>query len=294
MLLKLDLYRIFCEVASCRSFSKAAKALFMTQPAVSQSISQLENILGTRLFTRTPKGVTLTREGQLVYEYARSAINFLETGEEKLKEIQGLITGELRIGVSDTTAKFFLVPYLDQFHKLYSNIKLNIINGTSVELCELLKAGHIDLAICNLPVEDPAIHSIPCMTVHDIFVAGTAYKDKITHPLSLEELTQLPLIFLEQKSNSRRYVERFFLGKGIRLNPEIELGSHDLLILLAKINLGISCVIKEYTQAEIETGTLFEVPLKEQIPDRSIGLCYLKRVLMSPSAQKFSSLILNP
>jgi len=288
---KLDLYKVFCEVARSKSFSKTAKALFMTQPAVSQSILQLENSLGTRLFIRTPRGVTLTQEGELIFEYARSAINLLEMGEEKLKGMHGLVTGKLSIGVSDTTAKLFLLPYLDSFHKQCPNIKLNIVNGTTIELCELLKAGHIDLAICNLPVEDPSIQSEPYMTVHDIFVAGTAFIDKITHPLSFKELTQLPLIFLEQKSNSRRYVEKFLLNRGIRLTPEIELGSHDLLISLAKINLGVSCVIKEYSQDEINSGALFEVPLTENIPERHIGLCYLKRVPLSPGARKFSDLI---
>lgn len=288
---KLDLYKIFCDVARSKSFSKTAKALFMTQPAVSQSILQLENSLGAKLFIRTPKGVTLTQEGELIYEYARSAISLLEMGEEKLKDIQGLLTGKLSIGVGDTTAKLYLLPYLDNFHKQCPNIKLNIVNGTTIELCEMLKNGHIDLAICNLPIEDPLIQSEPYMTVHDIFVAGTAFKDKINHPLSFEELTRLPLIFLEQKSNSRRYVEQFLLNKGIRITPEIELGSHDLLISLAKINLGVSCVIKEYSQEEIKSGALFEVPLTENIPERHIGLCYLKRFPLSPGAKKFTSLI---
>lgn len=291
MAAKLDLYRVFCEVARSQSFSKTAKTLFMTQPAVSQSISQLENSLAARLFTRTPKGVSLTQEGTLIYEYARSAIQLLEMGEQKLQDMQGFLAGELRIGAGDTTTKSYLLPFLDKFHNQYPNIKLNVVNGTTIELCELLKIGQIDLALCNLPFEDPAIESEPCQSIHDIFVAGPTFQNSFDHPLTLHELALLPLIFLEEKSNSRRYVEQYLLSKGLKFTPEFELGSHDLLISLAKINLGVSCVVKEYTQADIDSGYLFELPLIEPIPPRHIGICSLKRVPLSPGAQRFATLI---
>ncbi len=288
---KLDTYRVFCEVAHSGSISRAANTLFMTQPAVSQSISQLEKSLGIRLFNRTPRGVSLTQEGRLIYEYARTAINLLETGEQKLYEMQGLLSGELRLGVGDTATKLFLLPFLDKFHKLYPDVSLNLVNRTSLELCELLKNGEIDIALCNLPVDDPAIQSEPCMAIHDVFVAGPAYRDKIDHPLTFQELAQLPLIFLERKANSRRYVEQFLLSRGILLAPQIELGSHDLLISLAEINLGISCVIREFSLEALEAQTIFEVPLVENIPERYMGLCYMKRVPLAPGARKFSELI---
>lgn len=291
MSLKLDLYKIFCSVVQTGSFSKTAKELFMTQPAVSQSISQLESALSTRLFNRTPKGVSLTREGQLLYEHAHSAIHILNRGEQKLQELQGILIGELSIGVGDTTTKAFLLPFLDQFHKEYSHIKLNIVNGTTFELCDLLKSGKVDIAICNLPLEDHLIVTEPSISIQDIFVGGPNFKDLFNHPYTWEELVQLPLIFLEKKSNSRHYVEDFLTSRKVKLSPEIELGSHDLLISLAEINLGISCVVKEYAKDSLQAGRLFEVPLVESIPERHIGLCYLKKVDLSPGAQRFVELI---
>jgi len=150
-MVKLDLYRVFCEVAKSQSFSKAAVALYMTQPAVSQAIMQLERELEMRLFTRTPKGVVLTNEGKLLFEYISSAMNLINTGEKKLAEIKNLMAGELRIGVGDTISRYFLLPYLEKFHNLHSNIKLKIFNGTTIELCAMLKSGEIDIEICNLP-----------------------------------------------------------------------------------------------------------------------------------------------
>ena len=290
-MIKLELYRVFCEVAKQKNFSKAAAILFMTQPAVSQSIMQLERELGLRLFTRTSRGVILTNEGQMLFEYINSAISLINKGEEKLDKWKNLSAGELKIGVGDTISRYFLLPYLEKFHKSYSNIKLKIINKTTLELCALVKSGEIDIAICNLPIEDPALEIIKTMDIHDIFVCGEAYKDSFSKPLSLKELSNLPLILLEPKSNSRQYVEKHFLSKGISIMPEIELGSHDLLLEFARINLGISCVTKEFSQEYLKKKILFEVKLEEKIPKRNIGVCFLKSVSLSPTSSKFVQIL---
>ncbi|MBU9722356.1 MULTISPECIES: LysR family transcriptional regulator [Bacillaceae] len=293
MISKLDLYRIFLTVEKNQSFSKAAKSLYMTQPAVSQAIMQLEKELDTRLFNRTPKGVTLTDEGSLLYEYVHSAINLLSTGEEKILEFKNLTTGELKIGVGDTISKYFLLPFLEKFYKNYPNIKFKIVNGTTIELCALLKSGEVDIAVCNLPVMDQALEVIPSRAVHDVFVCGEKYKRILSKPVSFQELMKMPLIFLEPNSNSRRYVEDFLLTKGIKLSPEFEIGSYDLLLEFAKINLGIACVIKEFSQDYLNNGLVYEVPLLEAIPERHIGVCYLKTVPLSPASTKFVEIIVK-
>ena len=291
MSVKLDLYKIFCEVAKCKSFSSAAKSLYMTQPAVSQAIMQLEEELGLRLFTRTPRGVNLTNEGQLLFEYANSAINLLNVGEKKLMETKNLIVGELRIGVGDTISRYFLLPYLERFHNYYPTIKLKIINRTTLELITLLKSGEVDIAICNLPIIDSSIEVMELIDIHDIFVCGKKIKEDIIRPLKLSELVRFPLILLEPKSNSRQYVEEYMLYNGIKIEPEIELGSHELLLEFAKINLGMSCVISEFSQEYLRNGTLYEVKLTEEIPKRSIGVCSLKSVSLSPASQKFVEIL---
>jgi DNA-binding transcriptional LysR family regulator len=291
-MIKLDLYRVFCEVAESRSFSKAASKLYMTQPAVSQSIMQLEKELQIRLFTRTPKGVILTNEGRILFGYIKSAINLIENGEGKIREVINLMSGEMKIGVGDTISRCFLLPYIEKFHKKHSNIRLKVFNGTTIELCAMLKSGEIDIAVCNLPIEDTSMEIIKCLDIHDIFVCGDGYKDELRRPLTFEELAQLPLILLENKSNSRRYVEKHILSKGIRIKPEIELGSHDLLLEFAKIGLGISCVIKEFSEEYLNKGILHEVRLVEEVPGRSVGICFLKSITLSPATEKFIELLL--
>ncbi|MEG1829661.1 MAG: LysR family transcriptional regulator [Cellulosilyticaceae bacterium] len=287
----LGLYRAFCEVAKYQSFSKAAKALYMTQPAVSQSIMQLESELDVRLFTRTSKGVSLTSEGEILFEYAYAAINLIDVGEKKLLEARNLLAGELQIGVGDTNSRYYLLPYLEKFHSDYPHIKLKIINRTTTELCTMLKTGEIDMALCNLPIEDLAIEAKRCMDIHDVFVCGENYKKNITAPIGFKELAELPLILLEPKANSRRYIEKYMLSKGIKIKPEIELGSHELLLEFAKINLGISCVIKEFAKDYLQSGLLHEIELVEEIPARSIGMCFLKSVSLSPASARFVELL---
>ncbi|AFS79707.1 transcriptional regulator, LysR family [Gottschalkia acidurici 9a] len=291
MISKLDLYKVFCEVAKCQSFSKAAKELFMTQPAISQSIMQLENDLDMRLFTRTPKGVILTNEGETLFEYVNSAISLIKTGEKKLLESKNLITGELKIGVGDTISRYYLLPYLEMFHNQYPNIKLKIINRTTLELCSMVKSGEVDIAICNLPIKDSSLKVKKCIDVHDIFVCGDKYKDKLKEPLSLEELNKSQLILLEPKSNSRQYVEKYMLTKGIKLSTEIELGSHDLLLEFARINLGIACVVREFSKEYLSSNILYEIKLEEDIPKRAIGYCFLKSVSLSPASEKFVEIL---
>lgn len=259
----------------------------MTQPAVSQAIMQLERELDIRLFNRTPKGVSLTNEGSILFEYINSALNLINVGEEKILEFKDLTVGELKIGVGDTISKYFLLTYLEDFHNRYPNLKFKIINGTTLELCNLIKSGEINIAICNLPIYDPSLEVRPCKEIKDIFVCGEKYKNLSKEKISLEEIVNYPLIFLETNSNSRKYVEKFMLSKGIKISPEFELGSFDLLLEFARINLGIACVVKEFSKSYLEQGLLYEVNVLEEIPNRSIGICYLKSVPLSLASTKF-------
>ena len=287
MIFRIEQYRIFNVVAKSQSFSKAAEALFMTQSAVSQSIKQLENSIDMILFQRTSKGVRLTEAGNILYKYTSSAMELLETGLLKIDALKTLDDGELKIGASDSISTHFLLPHLEMFHKIYPNIKIKIINRVTSETIDLLKNGKIDIAFGNLPIQDDDLEVIECMSVQDTFVAGNDFlslKDKI---FSREEISNLPLILLENKANSRKYVDKVFLESGQVLTPSIELGAHDLLLQLAKINLGISCVVKEFSQNYIKNKFVFELKQKNPIPKRAIGYCYSKNLPITPTMKEF-------
>jgi DNA-binding transcriptional LysR family regulator len=293
MKIKLDPYRIFNQVALEKSLSGAAKKLYISQPAVSQIITQLENDLNIRLFTRTPKGVVLTKEGELLFEYVNAGINLIEKGEKRLADSKNLYEGELRIGVGDTIARYYLIDYLERFNKVYPQVRLKIINRTTMELTGLLKSGEIDIAVLNLPIGDSSLETIPTSKIQDVLVAGKEYSYLKSKTLELEDLQNMPLIMLDNRSKSREYVEDFLASVGIGISPEIELGSHDLLLELARIGLGLAFVVKEYSGPYIDNEDLFQIETSIIIPARHVGICHLKDVSMSPAADKFVEILLG-
>ena len=291
MSVKLELYRVFKEVAEVGNITAAAQALYISQSAVSQSIKQLERDLQTRLFARNSRGVTLTAEGQMLYEYVRSAMGLLETGEEKLSQTRELQMGQLTIGASDTVTSQFLLPYLDTFHKRHPAIHIQIVSGRSHKVLGLLRSGKVDIAFASTPQEGASLETFPCLATHSIFVAGAEYPCDFDHVYTLEEIARFPLILLERKASSRLYLEKYFLQNGLHLNPEIELGARSLLVDLAAIGFGVAGVTEEFVRRELESGRLRKLRTSFDIPPRSVDLCVLRDVPLTSAAQRFSDFI---
>lgn len=291
MSVKLELYRVFKEVAEAGNITAAAQTLFISQSAVSQSIKQLEAELQTRLFARNSRGVTLTADGRMLYEYVRSAMGLLETGEEKLSQSRDLQMGHLTIGASDTVTSQFLLPYLDRFHRQYPAIHIQIISGRSHKVLGLLQSGKVDIAFASTPQEGASLETFPCLATHSIFVAGAEYPCDFDHVYTLEEIARFPLILLERKASSRLYLEKYFLQNGLHLNPEIELGARSLLVDLAAIGFGVAGVTEEFVRRELESGRLRKLLTSFDIPPRSVDLCVLRDVPLTSAAQRFSDFI---
>ena len=229
MAVKLELYRVFKEVAETGNISLAAKNLYISQSAVSQSVKQLETALQARLFARSPRGVSLTGEGQMLYQYVRSALGLLATGEDKLSQAQQLLLGTLVIGASDTVTSFFLTPYLDAFHRQHPGIRLKIVSGRSAKVLSMLRSGAVDIAFASSP-SDSNLESWSCFSTHSVFVAGSGYPCDFDHVYTRREIADFPLILLERKASSRVFLEQEFLRSGVTLTPEIELSSRQLLV----------------------------------------------------------------
>lgn len=286
MSVKLELYKIFKEVAEAGNITVAAQALYISQSAVSQSIKQLESELQTRLFSRNSRGVTLTGEGKVLYEYVRNAMGLLETGESMLSQTRELQMGQLTIGASDTVTSQFLLPFLDSFHRQYPAVHIRIISGRSGKVLSLLHSGKVDIAFASTP-NDEAFETYPCFSTHSIFVAGANYPCDFSHTYTLEEIAAFPLILLERKASSRIHLEKYFLQNGQHLKPEIELGARSLLVDLAAIGFGVAGVTEEFVQKELSSGRLRKLKTSFTIPKRSVDLCVLKSVPQSAAAQRF-------
>ncbi len=291
MAVKLELYRVFKEVAEAGNITAAAQNLFISQSAVSQSIKQLESDLQSRLFARNSRGVTLTPDGKMLYEYVRSAMGLLETGEEKLSQSRQLQVGHLTIGASDTVTSQFLLPYLDHFHRQYPGVHIQIISGRSHKVLGLLQSGKVDIAFASTPPDASSLSVFRCFDTHSIFVAAADYNCDFDHVYTLEEIVQFPLILLERKASSRLYLDKFFLQNGYHLNPEIELGARSLLVDLAAIGFGVAGVTEEFVKNELASGKLRKLQTDFSIPPRSVDLCTLRDVPQTSAAQKFMQFV---
>lgn len=286
---KLDYYKVFYETALHSSFSTAARKLYISQSAISQCISQLEQDLNTTLFIRSRRGVTLTNEGMLLFQKVESAIQTIEQGETLLARLNHLDSGSLIIAAGDTITTHYLLPYLEKFHKMYPGIRIEMANSYSSRMLEFVKEGKAEIAFINLPLNDDELCIKPCFEIQDIFVCGPEYKTKKSYTWS--EIANEPLILLETHSSSRKFLDKNFKEKHIELNPQIEIAVHDLLIQFASIHLGVSCVVEEFSKKSLDKGIIKKMELNPKLPSRSIGYAYLKHNPLSLPAQAFLQLI---
>ena len=191
MSVKLELYRVFQEVARMGNISAAAQNLYISQSAVSQSIKQLEEQLQVRLFSRSTRGVVLTSEGKILLDYVSHGLGLIQCGEEKLAQSRQLLTGELIIGASDTVTKTYLVSRLEAFHRQYPAIQIRILNGTSQMVLDYLHAGQVDIAFASEPREKDAYSVRHCFDTHQIFVAAPNYDCDFDHRYSIDEVREM-------------------------------------------------------------------------------------------------------
>lgn len=273
---KLEQYRIFYRVAVNKSFTAGAEELFLTQSAVSQSVKALEEAVGAALFIRGKRGVELTQEGRILFEYVGSALSLIEQGQAELGKVKTLDGGELRIGVGDTVSRYLLLPSLERFSRMHPKVELKIFNRVSRETIELLRHGQIDIAMVNMPIDPTGVHLAGEVPVQDCFVAGVDFARRLEGTrLTYEEIARLPLILLDSRSSSRRFIDARFGERGIVLHPEIELGSHDLLLDFTAANLGAACVVEEFSGRELGSGRVVRLDT-EPIPKRSVGIFTLR------------------
>lgn len=286
-----ELYKVFYYVASSLSFSEASKKLYISQSAVSQSIKTLEKKLGQSLFIRSTKKVTLTPAGNLLLKHIEPAMNLISRGESQLMDTSNLGLGQLHIGATDTICRYFLMPYLKQFHEKFPTVPIKITNATSIQCVELLDQRKVDLIITNFPNahmnHDYLKKTIA--TFHDVFVANSSYYEFTKKETTFEELKQHPLMMLSRQSTTSEFLHNLFIQHQLELVPDIELNSNDLLIDMARIGLGIAFVPDYCIQNN--DPDLQIVQTKESLPSRQIVASVNTAFPISASTEEFLKLL---
>lgn len=281
-----ELYKVFYYVATTLSFSEASKQLFISQSAVSQSIKTLEKKLDQTLFIRSTKRVQLTPEGEILLRHIEPAINLIQRGETQLVDAAST-GGQIRIGASDTICRYFLVPYLEKFHKDFPNTHIKVTNQTSMKCVELLETGQVDCIVINYPNSNLsnqyAIKKIA--SFKDVFVANETFSELQHKKTALRDLLNYPILMLEKQTTTSEFLHNLFQQHQLDLVPEVELTSNDLLLDLAKIGLGIAFV-PDYCIPRVSKD-LFLVETKEDLPSRELAIVYNNRVPVSKATLEF-------
>ena len=202
MNVNFEYYKVFYHVCACGSLTAAAQELCISQPAVSQAVRQLEKEAGTKLFFRTSKGVQLTREGELLYHYVKPGVEELLEGGKMLERMLNMDVGEVRIGASDMTLQFYLLPYLEQFHREYPKIKVNVTNAPTPETIKSLEEGRIDFGVVTSPFTSRGtVRQFQVKAIRNVFIAGSSFRELEGRKLEYKELEAFPCIALEKNTS---------------------------------------------------------------------------------------------
>ena len=289
-----EYYKIFYYVAKYENLTKAATALKTTQPAVTRTIHKLEGELGCRLFTRSKTGMKLTPEGRTFYGYVAAGCAQFFKGENDLSNLISLENGTIYISATETALHCYLFQAMEEFNSLYPNVRFKILNNSTTESVNAVKEGKVDLAFvsANLQVAKPLRMKI-LRKYRDILIAGMRFEELKAgkEELSLKELVSYPWISLTAETITRRFLNEYFEKNGLTFAPDMELATTDMILPAVRHNLGLGFIPAEFADAELKSGQVFEIKVKEKLPERNIILIYDTEYPQSIAAKEFQKFL---
>ena len=289
-----EYYKIFYYVAKYENLTKAATALKTSQPAVTRTIHKLENELGCRLFTRSKTGMKLTTEGRTFYGYVAAGCAQFFKGENDLSNLISLENGTIYISATETALHCYLFQAMEEFNSLYPNVRFKILNNSTTESVNAVKEGKVDLAFvsANLQVAKPLRMKI-LRKYRDILIAGKRFEELKTgkEELSLKELVSYPWISLTAETITRRFLNEYFEKNGLTFAPDMELATTDMILPAVRHNLGLGFIPAEFADSQLESGQVFEIKVKEKLPERNIILIYDMEYPQSIAAKEFQKFL---
>ena len=287
MNIDMEYYKVFCMVAECNNFSKAAEKLYISQPAITQTIKKLEEQLECKLFYRKSNGVCLTKEGEHLYNYVNNSVTTINNVENKFKELRGLKSGIIKIRTGNNNAKRVLYNSLMNFTKDYPNIKIQISQGKPQDSINELINGKIDIVILNLPYKNlnRNIEIIEIAENTYTFVATKEYLIQNNIKIkNIDDLENYPLIIPMEGSTARNILNSY-LNKA-DINSQYEIVSEDMRKDFAIQGLGIAYVMKCLVEKEINDGKLIEINLNRKEINSKVGVAILKDDVSSFASRK--------
>lgn len=286
MNINYEYYKVFYYVAAYKNISLAAATLHYNQPNMTRTVKKLEEALGCTLFKRSHKGVSLTPEGEKLFEHIKIAVMQIETAESELESETLLRKGSVTVGATEVALRTFLLPVLNKFRNEYPGIKLKISNYTTTQTITALKNGIVDIAAVTSPTGDiSGLKATVLKRVKEIAVGGEYYRELSKKKTTIFEIADYPIISLGQSSMTYELYRNRFAEYDLKFSPTIEAATADQIIPLVKNNLGIGFVPESFLKDESEKG-IYKIDLAQSTPERDIILLKRENSILNIAADR--------
>ena len=288
--INLNLYKVFYDVAKYGSFSKAAEFTYTTQSAISKSIKKLEEQLETQLFYRKPHGIELTEKGKQLLFYVEKSYGNLLTAERVMLETKNLERGKLTIGLPTYISSFFFMDKITEFHNMYPNIEITLINGPHAYLLELLDKHQVDFVIySSLNITDKDLEVVDLYPVRYSFVCRKEDYNKYKNIKTIEELEDIPLILPIPSTNNRKYIDEIFIKHNIIPKKVMSIHTSEGILTAVKKGLGVGYVIEDIYK---DDDNYKKLDIKEKLREEEITMIY-NRNFLTEAPKRFIEEFIN-
>ena len=292
MNINFEYYKVFYYVSKYGNLTKAASVLKTSQPAVTRTIHNLENELGCRLFIRSKAGMKLTAEGRTFYEYVAAGCAQFFKGESALTDLVSLENGTVYLSATETALHCYLFQAMEEFHLRYPNVHFKVLNNSTTESVNAVKEGKVDLAFVSAKFQAaPPLKMKVLRKYREILIGGSRFSELKGKKISLQELSAYPWISLTSGAITRNFLNDYFSAHGLRFSPEMELATTDMILPAVRHNLGLGFIPAEFASEDLKNGSVFEIDVKESLPERNILLIYDTEYPQSIAAREFQKFL---
>jgi DNA-binding transcriptional LysR family regulator len=279
--------RVFYHAAKNLNYTAAANELFITQPAVTFQMKAFEEFCNLKLFKKRARRLFLTDEGRALFEYAEKIFIYEKEIENVIEDMRELKRGVLSLGTTKAYARYFMPLMLSTFHEKFPKIKIQLNEGSSLEMTYSLLDFKIEVAVVAKAGELPEVDFFPFSKEEMAVIVAPGHPFTKKRSIAFKDLANEPFIMKEKGSGTRKLVEELFLNTDCTPDILMETSNTEFIKQLVQRGEGISFLVKEAVAAEIEEKKLAQVALKGRTPYLDVSIAYLKGQVLSPPARAF-------
>jgi len=292
-MLNFNQLRVFYYAAKNLNFTAAANELYITQPAITAQVKSFETFCNLKLFKKKGRKIFLTDEGQTLFNYAEKIFKYEKEVEDAIDDMKELKRGVLRLGTTKTYARYFMPFLISSYHKAHPHIRIHLDEGSSKDMIYSLVDFKNEIAIIAKAVDHSDVSLVPFSKEEVALIISPDHYFNKKKAVSINELAAEPFIMKENGSGTRKLVEGLFQRENCIPNVLMETSNTEIIKQLVMRGEGISFLVKEAVEAEIQEGKLTSVPLKGPKIYLDVNIAYLKNQVLSPSARAFVDTLLK-